>query len=196
MVWLNLRIVLVVALPVALFAIFGASPILQLVYPDRAAGDAALAHNIASFIPLLCCFIPMALVHVYGTWLTAAHEVKYLSRLAFTCMAVNVGLNLYLIPAIGAEGAAWSCLLTQSVFAGGCIYKSVAMKAHQQAQIRLPNLLLWLALAVLAFFALSHVATGLISLFLMGAGFVLATLISGVFREELKLAVGKFFPGK
>jgi Na+-driven multidrug efflux pump len=70
-------------------------------------------------------FLPMAVIHVFGTFVTALGQMKWLAFMAIGCMVLNIVINFVLIPQLGALGAAWGCLATQCVFALGCILKSV-----------------------------------------------------------------------
>lgn len=69
------------------------------------------------FIWLILSFIPLSLSHVFGTLLTANNSLKLLNRMAIVGIALNIGLNLILIPKMEAEGAAIATLITQSVTA-------------------------------------------------------------------------------
>jgi peptidoglycan biosynthesis protein MviN/MurJ (putative lipid II flippase) len=46
---------------------------------------------------------------------------------------LNISLNVFIIPAFGNEGAAWTAVATQSLFAAG-----VAYIAARKTKIRLP----------------------------------------------------------
>lgn len=66
---------------------------------------------------LMLNFIPMSTVYVFGTLLTAKGNMKALNIIAITGVAINVGLNIFLIPAKGALGATIATLLTQLITA-------------------------------------------------------------------------------
>jgi O-antigen/teichoic acid export membrane protein len=135
LLWLNVRIVLFVAIPLLLTGMFFAKPLLDLFY----AGDGKVvitASDVTVFGILMSCFLPMALVHIFGTWLTAAGELKKLGMLALLCVLVNAGLNLWLIPLRGAAGASMAGLITQGLFVLVCIYwviqrKGFALNAYR-----------------------------------------------------------------
>lgn len=69
------------------------------------------------FFWLILSFIPLSFSHVFGTLLTANHSLKLLNQMALVGIAVNIGLNYLMIPKMGAEGAAISTLITQSLTA-------------------------------------------------------------------------------
>jgi O-antigen/teichoic acid export membrane protein len=62
-------------------------------------------------------FVAMTITLVYGTFLTAKGDLKFLNIISVFGIAINVGLNFIVIPHYGAEGAAISTLFTQSFMA-------------------------------------------------------------------------------
>jgi O-antigen/teichoic acid export membrane protein len=186
LVWLSSRIVLFVAIPAALYAAFFGADILQILYHNRQAGSATLLYSASIFMPLMACFIPMALVHVFGTWLTAAGKVKYLSFIAFLCMAINIGLNFYFIPELGALGAAWSCLITQLVFVSGCLMQCMRLNAFAFHWNRLLKLTIWIIFSIINFYFCQKYLHHFTALIFAAAGFICATIISGLFNTELR----------
>jgi len=76
------------------------------------------------FKVLMLAFVPMSLVHVFGTYVTAAGQMRWLAQLALVCLVVNVVYNYMAIPKAGALAAGVGCLLTQWLFALSCIIKT------------------------------------------------------------------------
>lgn len=75
-------------------------------------------HNAASvgvFTLLIPCIIPISLMYVFGTLLTANGSMKKLNITAAIGIGVNVLVNVILIPRLHARGAAIASLSTQSV---------------------------------------------------------------------------------
>lgn len=141
LLWLNMRIVLFVALPLLFTGIFFAKPLLDLFYNNQ--GKAGLtASDVTVFGRLMACFLPMALVHIFGTWLTAAGELKKLGLLAIFCVVINAGLNFWLIPLQGPSGAAMAGLITQGLFVIICIYWVLKRNGFSLKQSRLFYLLI------------------------------------------------------
>ncbi len=70
-------------------------------------------------------FIPMALIHIFGTYVTAEGKLKFLTVSALIALVFNIGLNLIFIPKYGALGAAFSSILTQFLFLAFCISKTI-----------------------------------------------------------------------
>lgn len=67
------------------------------------------------FALLMLSFIPLSLNYVFGTLLTAGGRMKRMNLLATAGLALNLALNLWLIPSMGAKGAAIATLATQSL---------------------------------------------------------------------------------
>ena len=83
------------------------------------------------FKVLMLAFVPMSLVHVFGTFVTASGHMKWLATLAFVCVGVNIAFNCIEIPKVGALGAATGCLITQCVFAGACLMKTQKLGGYE-----------------------------------------------------------------
>ncbi|MDD4747932.1 MAG: polysaccharide biosynthesis C-terminal domain-containing protein [Salinivirgaceae bacterium] len=62
---------------------------------------------------LILGFIPIATTYIFGTLLTANGSMRQLNTMAAIAMAINIGLNLILIPQLQATGAAFVSLTTQ-----------------------------------------------------------------------------------
>jgi len=155
LLWLNVRIVLFVALPLLFTAIFFAPPLLGLFYagPGKAGFTASDA---TAFGRLMACFLPMAMVHIFGTWLTAAGELKKLGLLAMICVLVNAGLNSWLIPLQGLSGAAMAGLITQTLFVIICIYWVIQRSGFSLKLFRLFYLLFCAYATYAIFFVVSQ----------------------------------------
>ena len=140
---IGLIIILGVSVTSALVAIFFGNQILEILYPTTQQwitvsklSKPVFVGNIlpTTFKLLMVAFIPMALIHVFGTLVTALGKIKWLAFLALICVLLNAGLNFVLIQHWGAIGAAWGCLITQSVFAGACILKSLQFLRNQPTE--------------------------------------------------------------
>ena len=155
LLWLNVRIVLFVALPLLFTGVFFGEPLMQLFYGGQHKAGFS-AEDITTFAWLMACFLPMALVHVFGTWLTAAGALKRLGLLAMLCVLVNASLNLVLIPQQGASGAAMAGLFTQVLFVMVCMYWVIRQQGFALNARRLLYLLLCGNAAYSIFSVISH----------------------------------------
>jgi O-antigen/teichoic acid export membrane protein len=66
---------------------------------------------------LMISYTAVATTYLYGTLLTANGNLRQLNLMAAGAMALNVSLNLILIPAFQAAGAGISSLATQAIAA-------------------------------------------------------------------------------
>jgi O-antigen/teichoic acid export membrane protein len=115
LVWGSFRLVLWVGLSASVVAFTYGDWILRLLYKED---TREVSYWIFSF--LMTSFIPMAAIHVFGTFVTAMGKLNWLTGAALLGMAVNASFNFWLVPKLGAAGAALVCLLTQSVFVALC----------------------------------------------------------------------------
>jgi O-antigen/teichoic acid export membrane protein len=147
-IWVSLRLVLWVSLGAAMGAWFYGEPLINWLYHGQmelgsvteVEGIEVLRTQVYSpeilnaamiFKVLMLAFVPMSLVHVFGTYVTAAGQMRWLATLAFVCVGVNMVFNYIEIPKVGALGAAAGCLITQWVFAGACLVKTQKLGGYQ-----------------------------------------------------------------
>jgi O-antigen/teichoic acid export membrane protein len=147
-IWMSLRLVLWVSMGAAMGAWFYGEPLINWLYHGQMELGATLTQNGVDipqamvysgeilnaamiFKVLMLAFVPMSLVHVFGTYVTAAGQMRWLATLAFICVGVNIAFNYIEIPKVGALGAAAGCLITQWVFAGACLVKTQKLGGYQ-----------------------------------------------------------------
>jgi O-antigen/teichoic acid export membrane protein len=65
------------------------------------------------FSILILTFIPISVINVFGTLVTASGKLRTLNGIAILSLILNMGLNFILIPRYWAIGAAVSSLITQ-----------------------------------------------------------------------------------
>lgn len=75
------------------------------------------------FVVVMATFLPMALVHVFGTFLTAAGRMKKIAQYAIVCVVLNLLINFFTISKWGYLATAFAAFVTQSVFALFCCAK-------------------------------------------------------------------------
>ena len=92
-----------------------ARPIMQLCYGQ------ADQQWVMTFSWLILAHIPVGLMYVYGSYLTAVRVLWKQNILYITSVALNILLNLYLIPRYGTIGAAFTAFVTQSLTTIGLI---------------------------------------------------------------------------
>jgi O-antigen/teichoic acid export membrane protein len=108
------------AIIVSMSSFFYSTEIMKLLYPFNAHTQETLydynlriSESSAVFGFLMGCFIPISTTYVFGTLLTANGNLKQLNIMAASGMAVNIILNIFLIPRFFAIGSAFASLFTQ-----------------------------------------------------------------------------------
>ena len=76
---------------------------------------------VSAFTVLMLTLVPVGAVYIFSTMLTAAGRLKLLGLITLAGMAVNILMNLILIPAFSATGAACTALCTQILVAVACV---------------------------------------------------------------------------
>jgi O-antigen/teichoic acid export membrane protein len=99
------------AFVVAVFSYFNAAYLLDLIYTEN------VTQSIPSFQLLMLSFIGMCVTLIYGTLLTANGNLLVLNIYSGIGILINLLLNMCFIPLYGAQGAAVSTLITQSIIA-------------------------------------------------------------------------------
>ena len=147
-IWMSFRLVLWVSMGAAMGAWFYGEPLINWLYHGQMQSGGTLIVNGVDipqamvysgeilnaamiFKVLMLAFVPMSLVHVFGTFVTASGQMKWLASLAFVCVGINVAFNYIEIPKVGALGAATGCLITQWVFAGACFVKTQKLGGYE-----------------------------------------------------------------
>jgi O-antigen/teichoic acid export membrane protein len=117
---LAFNILWVISIFSASISLFNAQEIMHVLYPQHIDESAiAFAERLAEssliFKLLMTAFVAMSSSYVFGTLLTAHGSLKLLNITAFSCMVINILLNLILIPRMEAVGAAITNLISQAV---------------------------------------------------------------------------------
>jgi len=112
---LNLRHALIIfSLLVVSFITVFASWTRELLYP-------AIAYNLSSIIVLTISALPAYyLIHIYGSLLTAARQLKTFIGIIFLSVIINVVINLFFIPVYGATACCIAALISQYICAISC----------------------------------------------------------------------------
>lgn len=106
------------------------------------------------FSVLMFCFVAISTTYIYGTLLTANGNLKELNIMAISGLAINLGLNLILIPKMNALGAAYSSLITQMITATVQVLIAAKMFKIKTDYAMIGKLLLFVpGIAILAYFS-------------------------------------------
>ncbi len=114
-------VMLLVAIPAALIGFAFADELMHLLNPH---GSEARSQAASVMGWLMLAYVPMSLVYVFGTLLTALKQLRLLNIIAMCALCCNILLNMLLIPDFGALGTAWSAGTTQALFCLSCIWFS------------------------------------------------------------------------
>ncbi len=76
---------------------------------------------ILTFRLLILSHIPIGLMYIFSSYLTAVAELRRQNILFVTSVFISISLNLYMIPKYGTVGAAMTALITQSFTTMGLI---------------------------------------------------------------------------
>jgi O-antigen/teichoic acid export membrane protein len=135
-----------------------------------------------SFVIQLCiAALPgYCLVHVYGAVLTAIEKFRPLIVILIISVVLNIGLNLFLIPAYGALGCCFAALASQYV-CGIAVYFTATKKINVSYGFR--SVFIYCLLAILLFALFYFAKTALINVWIILAiavGLTLLTLTTQV----------------
>jgi len=108
---LSFVLIVVPATIAAVTSAFYSNEIMGLLYHNHVSSSANI------FAILMFGFIPISTTYIFGTLLTANGSLKQLNIMASIGMALNIILNLVLIPKFQALGSAVSSLTTQLITA-------------------------------------------------------------------------------
>jgi O-antigen/teichoic acid export membrane protein len=139
------------------------------------------SYNAEVFMICISTVIPYCVMYIFGTLLTAAGKMRVLIITALVALAANLLLNALLIPVLGAKGAAYTALVTQSIVAVlNLVY------AVKELRLRLPvlHLVKFPVLAVLCLVVLR-----LIGVWNIPRGFseCIYIILSGLFVAALRI---------
>lgn len=110
-----------VSVTVASAAVFFGEDLLFYMYKINDVEQLRLSASV--FGNIMLAFIPMSLIFVFSTLLTAKRDLVYLNIFAAAALICNLVLNLILIPKYQSFGASISSLCTQSLFAVLCVIR-------------------------------------------------------------------------
>jgi len=89
---------------------------------------------------VLLSFPFISALYIYGTLLTAKGQIRWLNKIAFIAMILNLALNAILIPLYQSKGAAIAAVITHAFMSLSCFFKSVfifEIKIKWQDQFKL-----------------------------------------------------------
>lgn len=133
-----LPLLMVAGLSVAIASNFYKFEIIDLLY------QAHTPYSSTIFGILMIGFLFVSISYLYGTLLTANHNLRHLNIVAAITVIINIGLNLVLIPRHQALGAAISSLISQGFYAIAQVILSIRLlkiPANRDILLRLAGFL-------------------------------------------------------
>lgn len=109
---LSFRLIWVGSITLAALVYFARQDLIELMMPARAS-----AYRWDTLGVLIWAFVPVSTTYIFSTLLTADERLMQMNRFFLIGVALDVVLNLILVPRYQAWGAAWSTLGTQSFVA-------------------------------------------------------------------------------
>ena len=173
-----LPLLMVTGLSVACIAFYYNFEIIDLLYKAHAPYSAGI------FSLLMISFVFVSLSYLYGTLLTANHNLRHLNMVAFITVVLNISLNLILIPRYQALGAAIASLVSQAFYALAQMILSIRLlkiPANGDILIRLAAFLVINLLAGYLSLLVPGWIPGLLLLSLCCAG---SSILLGLFRPS------------
>jgi len=166
MVRLSFSLLVVPAIIIAACSYFFKSDIMAMLYE----GSTHIESSSTVFGILMCCFAPIASTYIFGTLLTANGNLKELNIMASTGMAINIILNIILIPKMQVVGSAFSSLTTQMLTGlAQILMVQHIFKFHLNYKL-LGKIILFMIMVLLINMGASRLPMGWIPRFLIAAG--------------------------
>jgi O-antigen/teichoic acid export membrane protein len=166
LVRLAFSLLVVPAIIIAICSYFFRLEIMTLLYR----GTPHIQESAEVFGVLMSCFVPIASTYIFGTLLTANGSMRQLNIMASCGMAINIVMNLFLIPAMKVQGSAISSLTTQLLTAGAQILMVQYLFKFKINFKLLAQLALFIVMAILINWYTSQLSIGWVSRFFIASG--------------------------
>ncbi|MDI1234103.1 MAG: polysaccharide biosynthesis C-terminal domain-containing protein [bacterium] len=187
---LSVKLLMVIAIPVALAAQFFGEKMMYALYHFNDIEELILSGHV--FGNILFCFVPMCFIYTFGTLLTAKGDIKAMNIFAVIALTVNIGLNIILIPRFQSYGASFSSLITQTIFAGLCTFRCFYIFKFKFHLKTMGQFVMLIVSLFGVFFLVKGLTNIWITLGLFGIGTLLLVLALRIFdiKNLLKILVG------
>ena len=120
LVSLGFRLVWVGSVTLSTIIFFFRNELLTLMMPERVTPERTDVLGV-----LIWAFVPVSITYIFSTLLTARERMMEMNRFFLVGIAIDLGLNLLLIPEHYALGAAIAAIATQIFIAGSMVWLSV-----------------------------------------------------------------------
>ena len=144
---------------------------------------------ILTFRLLILSHIPIGLMYIFSSYLTAVFELRKQNILFIISVVVSISLNLYMIPKWGTVGAAITALVVQSFTTIGLIFLGQSHLKEKADIKRLINIFIYFGILGIGGWLLASssipwlVEMGMFLFVAVFAGFLFKLLQWNSFRE-------------
>ena len=188
LVRISSSLLLGVAIAAAVAGIFFNENIIRLMFPDLEPAE-AITYSASIFSILMGGFVFISISYIYGTLLTANHNLKQLNLLAGATVIINVTLNLLLIPAYKAYGAAIASIVSQGFYAIGQVIAAHSL-IKLDLRFSLYGKLLLYGILLAASAAILHRYLDWLTAFLIFIAFSgIMSMLTGIIRPKEILSI-------
>ena len=181
---LSATILLIISITVSLACFLFGEAILKLLYTFK--NDESLAMSSMVFKNIMLAFVPMSLIFVFSTLLTAKKDIWYMNAFALVAFIINISVNYFLIPDYQSFGASVGSLITQTAFAVFCIWRCIVLFGFKLPYLQIAKFIaLVLILIGVYFFIKSLTNIYLVLLIFTSASFLFSVLLKLINMDKL-----------
>jgi O-antigen/teichoic acid export membrane protein len=178
LVRIALPLLMVAGISIAVASNFYKSDMIDLLYSSHSPSSPKI------FGILMAGFLFVSMSYLYGTLLTANHNLRQLNILAAITVFVNISLNLALIPLHQALGAAIASLVSQGFYAIAQVLLSIRLLKIPANRDILLKLAIFLAISLIAAYLSLFVPGWIYGLLLLTAVCIGSALLLGLIRPS------------
>ncbi len=180
-----LPLLMVAGLSVAIASNFYKFEIIDLLY------QAHTPYSSTIFGILMIGFLFVSISYLYGTLLTANHNLRQLNIIAAITVVLNIGFNLILIPRHQALGAAISSLVSQAFYAIAQVILSIRLLKTPANSDILTKLVGFLAINLIAGYLSLFIQGWIPGILLLLASCISSSFLLGLIRPSELMALLK-----
>lgn len=180
-----LPLLMVAGLSVAIASNFYKFEIIDLLY------QAHTPYSSTIFGILMIGFLFVSISYLYGTLLTANHNLRQLNTIAAITVVLNIGFNLILIPRHQALGAAISSLVSQAFYAIAQVILSIRLLKTPANSDILTKLVGFLAINLIAGYLSLFIQGWIPGILLLLASCISSSFLLGLIRPSELMALLK-----
>ena len=183
----SLNFLLCISILTAIVVYFLGNEILSLLYVD------STSYWYYTFVLLFVVFNFTCINYIFGSFLTAAGKMIYISKLGLVALVVNITFNYFLIMKYGAAGAALATLITQIVVVVGNVAYTVRYWKINYSWLNILKFGLYAAILVaVAYFSPQFIEFWIYNLFIISVIAVILAFALRLIDKEILLQLPKY----